>query len=187
MSDEFDQYQSERPTYAERQAARQRRQARTRKIVVGVSLLAVSVLVLDVILEEGFNCYLLFRSREQWNMLTFRNDADGEIYSAVYYTGYVQKADAERVRDYFQKAGLFAVPHTISVVLSRTGEGYVVSFFIAADHFHDAELIAELNQHRRRMSSELFGGHPVIVQMCERNVIPTGTYPRLVVVRVLRD
>jgi len=186
MSDEFDQYQPETPTFAERQEARRRSQARTRKIVIWVAVLLCGALVADVILEEGFGCYLLFRSRDRWEMLIYRNDCPEEVYSEVLYSGHVTRDEVEALAASLRARGLFAGPQRRTVVLSRTPEEYVVSFFfIHEKHFNDPDMIRELKEYRAVLSAETFGGRPVAIQMCEPEVRP-GIPPRLKVRKVIR-
>jgi hypothetical protein len=187
MADEFDQYQHERPTFAELQEARRRSQARQRRIVLAAAGVLIGVLIVDLTLEWGLGLKLLFRSSDEWEMLTYRNDTPGEVYSAVYYTGHVTAEEARRLGGFFQRAGLFGVPHTVTVLLSRTGGEYVVSFFIVEGRFDDPELIRELRDYRARISVDVFGGHSVVVQLCEQQVRPTGTHPEVRVRRVIRQ
>ena len=185
MADEFDQYQHERPAFAELQEARRRSQARQRRIVLGVAGAVIAVLVIDLALEWGLGLRLLFRSSDEWEMLTYRNDTPAEVYSAVYYTGHVTEDEARRLGAFLHQAGLFGVPHTVTVLLSRTKEAYVVSFFVAEGRFDDPDLIREARELRSRASAEVFDAQPVVVHLCEQRVWPTGTHPKVRVRRVI--
>ena len=187
MADEFDSYQHEQPTFAERQAARQRSQTRARRFVLWLAGLVIGVLVVDLALEWGLGLRLLFRSSDEREKITYRNDAPGEVYSAVYYTGHVTEDDARRLGAYFVRAGLFRVPHTVTVLLSRANGEYVVSFFIVPGQFDNPDLHREMRESRRLISAEVFGGQPVVIQLCEQRVWPAGSHPIVRVHRTIRD
>jgi len=187
MADEFDQYQHERPSFAERQAARRQSQARQRRIVLGVAGIVIGALVVDLALEWVLGLKLLFRSSDEWEMLTYRNDTPEEVYSAVYYTGHVTEDEARRLGAYSQRVGLFRVPHTVTVLLSHAGGEYVVSFFVTEGEFDNLDLRRQVREYRVGVSAEVFGGQPVVVQLCDRRVQPAGSHPEVRVRRVIRD
>ena len=171
MSDEHDQYQFERPNMSEHRAAIQKRHARSRKLVIAIGAVAISLILLDLVLEEVFDFYILFRSRDAWEMLIYTNRDSEGVESAVYYTGHVKREDAEKLGAYLVKSGVFAGPSTITVVLSRNEEAYVVSVFIRPEKLEDPIVLAELQVLRKRISAEAFDGEPVIIQ-CASTVGP---------------
>jgi hypothetical protein len=187
MSDENDQYQFERPSMSEQRAAIQKRHARSRKLVIAIGAVAISLLLLDLVLEEVFDLYILFRSRDSWEMLIYTNRDSENVESAVYYTGHVKREDAEKLGAFLVRTGVFSGPSTITVVLSRTEEAYVVSVFIRPEKLDDQVVIAELQVLRKRISTEAFAGELVIIQMCERTVWPAGSHPMMKVETELRD
>ena len=144
--------------------------------------------LVDVALEYAGGAFLLFRSRDDtWDSISVPNVDGAGVESTVDFTARVDRADAQRLGDFFRRVGVFVGTEPKGCALSRRPDGFVVSVFIPEGYLDDRDVIREFDSLRRQLSAEVFNGQPVILQMCKRDVIVAGNRRHLNVVRELRD
>jgi hypothetical protein len=188
MADEHDEYQHESVDYDALARARERRDRRDRRVIGFIGGLALGVLLVDLVLEYTGGAYLLFRSRDDtWDSVAVRNTDGAGVESTVDFTAHVERADAERLGEFLRTAGVFSGTDTKGCALSRRPEGYVISLFVPDGYLDDRDVIRDLEHLRRAVSAEVFGGTPVVLQMCRRGVLVARGKRHLNVVRELRD
>jgi hypothetical protein len=85
----------------------------------------------------------------------------------VYYAKGATEADARALGNFLREAGFFDDENPAAVRVSRDGNRTVISFIVQARAVHDVEAQDTLRQIGRQASQEVFGGRPVVVEMCD--------------------
>jgi len=178
MPDEYDEYHSEKPSYEFQRIKRERTNRLLKRLVILIVALFVASFAAILILEEACGYYILFRSKDAWEMLTYRNETPQEVYSGVYYSGHVTKEQALKLGSLFERRGFFRRPDTVTMILSKKDDDYLVSFFVAG-YFRIEDVRPEFEELRQAISREVLEGENVIIQLCEREVIAMGSHPSL--------
>jgi hypothetical protein len=147
---------------------RRRWGTRPQRLVAGVVGTAVGLGAV-VLALEFFGVKVWPRSKDAWESITYQAH-NGWVSSDLFYTPYVSKAEARKLGDFLNDRGFFDRTTPVSVVLTRTREGYVVSFFVRDRAWDDEQFVTEVDDLRRQMSAAVFDGRPVIVQLCATGV-----------------
>jgi hypothetical protein len=97
--------------------------------------------------------------------------SDGHLYygsgQEVFYRKGTSADEAHRLATALQELGYFQGLNPATVVLSKSGETYIVSFCVRAQVWEDEEAITVFEELRRDISTNAFAGHPVEVRLCD--------------------
>jgi hypothetical protein len=105
----------------------------------------------------------------------------------VYYGRGVHESEALALARFLREQGV-AEGTPATARLSRTEEGYGLYLFVEPVSLDDPDALAELQDLRERVSSEVFGGRTVVLYLCDRGVGQTalGQLKEPLVRKVLR-
>ncbi|MGE3804419.1 MAG: hypothetical protein AB7K24_07085 [Gemmataceae bacterium] len=82
----------------------------------------------------------------------------------LFYASSVTKEEAKKLADYLKRTPLLEAPNTH---VTRSGETYVVSFFVYEDDAKDADVLETLETARREMQAKVFPGSKVEFHLCD--------------------
>jgi hypothetical protein len=112
-------------------------------------------------------------------------------FEEVFYTHTVSEADARRLIQFLQQAGIFAVKDERNVPelqvredrrrdgktvqLSRNGKIFIVAFVVKDGAWNDLRIIDFFQDLRQQLSPNVFGGSPVAIHLCSQVPTREGT------------
>jgi hypothetical protein len=111
----------------------------------------------------------MFRKGEDWEKMKFTNAHGGK--SALFYTGNVEEAIAERLVNYLKADPEFgSLQDGGDAVLDLRGGRFIVSFFMDVET-PTVEFESQCEQFRLRIEEKANLGRPVTLEICERTPV----------------
>lgn len=85
----------------------------------------------------------------------------------VYYSGGVTAEEAQRLGDFLKADGSFDETQHQTVVLSKDGPTFLISYFFDAGEWNDPKVVKDFEEYATTLSAEVFLGQPVQVLLCQ--------------------
>ncbi len=117
----------------------------------------------------AFLTFIMVFRLDVWLVGSFGTRIRIGLNDEVYYSGGTTAEEARRLGDFLRADGSFDETQPQSVVLSKSGSTFLISFFYDANAWKDPETIKSLEDYSVTLSAEVFEQQPVQVLIRDEN------------------